>query len=112
MLGFFNDWKIIQFTNKTTTNEDFDAVHKFLLDGISYYIYALVKNGKYSAINIAYPTTVVYYVVGFLSEPCTLQYDRTFYKQVIKLGELIVKAVYINIIKTMPILPFSIHGYG
>ena len=42
MLGSFKNWNIIRFTNKTTTNDEFDAVHKLLLDGISDNMYELV----------------------------------------------------------------------
>ena len=67
MLGFFNDWKIIQFTNKTTTNEDFDAVHKVVLDGISDNMSALFQNGRYDTINNTDPTTMGSYVVKLFS---------------------------------------------
>ena len=53
MLGYFDNWNIIQFNKKTTKNEDFDAVNKVLLDG--------------NAINTADPTTIGYYVVNVLS---------------------------------------------
>ena len=44
VLGSSNNWNIIQFTNKTTREEDFAAVNKFVLDSISDNIYALVQN--------------------------------------------------------------------
>ena len=69
MLGSFNNWNIIQFTNKTTTLEEFDAVHKVLLDGIGDNMSALFQNGKYGVINNADPTIMGYYVVKFLSDP-------------------------------------------
>ena len=69
VLGSFNKLNMNQFTNKTTTKEDFDAVHKVVLYGISDNIFALVQKGKYGAINNSYPTTMGYYVVGLLSEP-------------------------------------------
>ena len=53
---------------------------------------ALVKDGKYGAINTVDPTTMGYYVVKFLPEPYTLQDDRKIDKQVIKLGKLIIKS--------------------
>ena len=46
VLGFFNNWNIIQFTNKTTTEEEFTVVHKFVLDSISDNIYALFQSGN------------------------------------------------------------------
>ena len=66
-LSSFNNWNMIKFTNIATTNEDFDAVHKVLLDGISDNMSALVQNGKYGTINTEDPTTIGYYVVKFLS---------------------------------------------
>ena len=77
MLGYFNNWIIIQFTNKTTTNKDFDTVHKVVLDGISDNMSATIHNGKYGVINTAYPTTMGYNDVNFLSEPYTSQEDKT-----------------------------------
>ena len=35
VLGSFNDWNIIQFTNKTTSSEEFYDAHKVVLDYIS-----------------------------------------------------------------------------
>ena len=35
MLVTFNNCNIIQFTNKITPSEDFDDIHKVVLDGIS-----------------------------------------------------------------------------
>ena len=48
---------------RTTANGDFDAVHEVELYGISENMYALIHKGKYGAINIAYSTTIGYYVV-------------------------------------------------
>ena len=62
MLGYFNNWDIIQFKNKTTTNEYFGAVHKVVLYGIRDNISALVHNIKYGAINTSDQTTMGYYV--------------------------------------------------
>ena len=73
MLGFFDNWNIIQFTNKTTPIEDFDAVHKIVLDVISDNMEYLVQLGKYGAINASDPTTMGYYVIYYLSKPYTLQ---------------------------------------
>ena len=73
LLGSFNSCNRIKFTNKITTNKDFDAMHKVLLIVISEKVYELIHNGKYGAIYNADPTTMGYYVVKFLSEPYTLQ---------------------------------------
>ena len=53
---------------------------------------ALVQNEKYGTINTAYPTKNGYYIINFSSEPYTLQDNKTVNKQVIKSGELIIKA--------------------
>ena len=81
-----NNWNIIQLINKTTTNEEFDAVHKVVLDGISDNMSALVHNGKYGAINTTDQNTMGYYVVKFVLEPYTLQDDKIVDKQAIKAG--------------------------
>ena len=73
---------------------------KVVLYGISDNKSELVKNGNYGAITTADPTTMVYYVVKFLPEPYTLKEDKTVYTQVIKAGELIVKAEYLSNMKT------------
>ena len=58
-----------------------------------------VHNGKYGVINTADPTTIGYYAVKLLSEPYTLQDNKTVNKKFIKAGELTVKAEYLSIIK-------------
>ena len=65
VLGSFNNWNMIQFINKTTTNEYFDTLHKVVLDGLSENMSTLFQNGKYGAINTADPTTMGYCVVKF-----------------------------------------------
>ena len=55
--------------------------------------------GKYGAINAAGPTTIVYYVVKFLSGPYTLQEDQTTDEKISKSGELIFKSEYLSIMK-------------
>ena len=90
---------MIQFTNKTTINEDFDAVHKVVLDGISDNMSVLFHNGKYGAIKTVDPTIIGYYAVKILTEPYMLQYEKIIYKQIIKSGELIIKVKYLIIMK-------------
>ena len=67
-------------------------MNKVVLDGISDNLSALVQNGKYGEINTEYTTVMGYYAVKLLSEPYTLQDIKTVDKQVIKSGELILKA--------------------
>ena len=63
VLGSFTNWKIIQFTNKTTPIEDFDEVHKVVLYGISVNMTSLVQLGKSADINITDPNTMGCYVI-------------------------------------------------
>ena len=97
--GSFNNWNTIQFTNKTTSSEDFDEVHKVLLDCISDNMASFVQLGKCGAINAAYTITMGYYVIKVISEPYTLQEDQTTNGQVINTVEILVKAEYLSIIK-------------
>ena len=46
---------------------------KVLIDGISDNMAPLAQLGKYGAINAVDPTTMIYYVIKYLSEPYTLQ---------------------------------------
>ena len=69
MLGSFDNWNVIQSTNEKTENDDFDAVNKVVLDGISDNMSALIHNGKYGVINTADQTTMGYYIFKLLSEP-------------------------------------------
>ena len=63
MLGSLNNWNIIQFTNKIKSSEEFDELHKVVLDGISENTASLVQFGKYGDINAEDPTTMGYYVI-------------------------------------------------
>ena len=73
MLGYFNVQNIIQLTKKTTYREDFDEVHKVVLDGIISNIQSLLQTWKYDAINASYPTALGYYIVNYVSDNFTLQ---------------------------------------
>ena len=86
VLGSFNNWNIIQFNNKRTPIEYFDALHKVFLDGISDNIASLLQLDQYDATNESYPTTMGYYVIKYLSEPYKLQENRTIYGKVSKAG--------------------------
>ena len=67
-------------------------MRKVVLDIIRDSMSALVKNGKYGAINTVNPTTTGYYVVKCLSEQYTLQDNKTVDRRIIKAGEIIAKA--------------------
>ena len=75
-------------------------MHKVLLYGISANVSVILQRGNYVAINTAVTTTMGYYVVKLLSEPCTLQDNKTVDEQVIKAGEHMVKQEYLSITKT------------
>ena len=86
VLGPFNNWKIIHYTNKTTCSEDFDEVHQVVLYVISANMASLIYTGKYGAINEEDTTTLGYYAVEYVYEPFIVQYDITTYGQVSKSG--------------------------
>ena len=75
-------------TNKNTSNEDFGNIHKVFLDDISDNMTSLANTGKYGAINKAYPTTMIYYVVIYVYAYFTLQEDITTNIQISNTGEL------------------------
>ena len=60
---------------------------------------SLVQLGKFGAINASYPTTMGYYMMKYISEPYTLQEDRTTYGQVSKAVQLVHKSEYLSINK-------------
>ena len=98
MLFSLGECEIILFTNKTTSREDSDAVHKLLPVIISENIAYLLKLGKYGAINARYPTTMGCCVIKYLSEPYTLQEDQAIYGKVSKESELVAKVEYFSIL--------------
>ena len=71
----FNNWNIVQLSQKSTPFVAFDEIHQFVLDGISDHMDSLVKSGKYGAINTTDTTTNGFYVIIFTSESYTLQYN-------------------------------------
>ena len=54
VLGSFNNWNIIILSHKSTTSEDFEEIHKVVLDLIGNNMESLVKTSKYSVINTTY----------------------------------------------------------
>ena len=75
VLGYFNNWNIIQLSHKGKYCGDIDKMHQVALDGISDNMAALVQTGQYDDINTTDTTTMTYYVIKFLSESYTLQED-------------------------------------
>ena len=72
VLGNFNNWNTAQVKNKTSI-EEFDEVYKVVFDGISANVTLLVQTGKYGAINTVDTTTMVFYIVKYVSDTFTLQ---------------------------------------
>ena len=56
---------------------------------------SLVKSGMYVAINTCDTTKNGFYVIQFISESYTLQYNTKIYGQFISAGELVLKSQYI-----------------
>ena len=81
-----------------TSGEQFYVGHKVVLDDISENMAPLVQLGKYDAINTEYPTTMVCYVIKYLSEPYTLQEDQAIYGKLSKESELVAKVEYFSIL--------------
>ena len=73
MLWTFNNWNIIQLTNKTTLSEDFYEIHKVDRDGISEYVESFVQSVKYGDINKAYSTKMGYYAIKYMSDAIKFQ---------------------------------------
>ena len=57
VLGSYNNWNIIQLTQKSIFFEAFDEIHQVVLDGISDNMDSLVQSGMYGVINTYYTTT-------------------------------------------------------
>ena len=68
VLGKFNDWSILSFSTKATTQEDTDKIFHVVLDGISENMEESAKIDKCGAINTIYNSTMGSYVVKFMSE--------------------------------------------
>ena len=52
VLGSFNNWNIIQLSQKSTPSDSFDEIHHVVLDGISDNMASFVEPGKYGDNNI------------------------------------------------------------
>ena len=86
VLGSFNNWNIIQLSQKSTTSDAFDEIRQFVLDGISDHTALLVESGKYGAINTTDTTSNGFYVIMFTSESYTLHDNTTIDGQIITSG--------------------------
>ena len=56
-MGSYNNWNIIEPTQKSTPFEAFDEIHKVFIDEISENMASLVQPGMYGAINTDDTTT-------------------------------------------------------
>ena len=63
ILGSFNRWNIITFSNKETEQGEFDEVNRVVLDGIANHMCSLIEEGKYGAVGTTDKRQVGYYVV-------------------------------------------------
>ena len=95
VLWSFNNWNIIQLSQKSTPSDAFDQIHQVVLDGISDNMSSLVESGKYGAINKTDTATNGFYVIMFTSEEYTLQEWKTIYGKIITAEELVVKTKYL-----------------
>ena len=62
-------------------------------------ISSLAQSVKYDVMNTTDTTTMVYYVINFVSEFYTLQEDTTCDGQISKFSEMVVKAQYLICVK-------------
>ena len=99
MLGNFNDWSIVGFSNKATPQEDIDKICHMVLDGISDNITGLAKTYKCGAIKTTYDSTIGYYVVKFMSEAYMLQEKYEHNVQISEVGELVAKPQHTDCMK-------------
>ena len=66
VLGSFNNCNSVTFSNKTTTYEPFEEIHKVVLGVIGENMDSLVQTGNYGVMNKKYLKTMVYYVVKYV----------------------------------------------
>ena len=95
VLGSFNNCKIIQLSQKSTSSDAFDEKHQVVIYGIIDNMASLFGSGKYGSINTTETITNGFYFIMFISEAYTLQDNTTIDGKIITAGELVVKAQYI-----------------
>ena len=67
VLGYFNNWNIIQLSSKSTSSDTVDELHQVVLDGISDNMASLVESVKYLAINTTDTSTNGFYVLNMIT---------------------------------------------
>ena len=65
VLGSFNNWNIIQFSQKSTPSDAFDEMHQVALYEISDNMASIVESGKYGATTTTDTITNIFYVIMF-----------------------------------------------
>ena len=95
VLGSFNNWNIIQLSQKSTPYDKIDEMHQVAIDGISDNMDSLVESVQYGAINKTDIVTNRFYVIMFIPEAYILQDNTTTDRQIITAGKLVVKAQYL-----------------
>ena len=65
--GSFNNWNIIELSQKSTSIDTFDEIHQIDFDGISDNMALLFESGKYGAITTTDTSTNRFYVIMFTS---------------------------------------------
>ena len=98
--GIYNTCNIMNFTNKTTSSEDFNDNYKVVFDGISENMDLLVHTGKYGVINTTDLKKMGYYVENYLYGALILQEYTNIERQLNKPYELLVRTEYLSSIKT------------
>ena len=73
VLGYFNNWNIIQLSSKSTSSDTFYEINQVVLDGISDNMASLVESGTYGYINTTNTSTNGFYVIIFTSGAYKLQ---------------------------------------
>ena len=101
VLGTQNNLNIIKFTTETTSIGYFDGIKNVILDDISENIKSISQTGNYVAVSISYLTTMIYYVVNYLSKRISLQEENSIYGQVFIPIEPSSIAAYLKIMKDM-----------
>ena len=86
VLVSFNNWNIIQLSQKSTPYDAFDEIHQVVIDGISDNMALLVESGEYESINTTDTENNVFYVIMFTSEVYTIQDNTTIDGKIITSG--------------------------
>ena len=95
MLGSFN----VTFYHKFITSEAFRDIHQFVLNRISDNMTSLVQSSKYGVVKKIDSTTTGYYIIQFILEAYTLQWDTACDGQISTADKLVVRSKYLKCTK-------------